>query len=108
MKKTMFSLFAILLSLSASANSLTSGSYHCNDGGTLDLKKTGLTSYRARLNYGPNSSSTLDRIEFRSTDSLVGTMYPDDDGTLGRAMIVSRGKGVELRFDEGSILSCFQ
>ena len=51
MKKIITAFFTLSLSFSAMA-SLTNGDYRCNNGDTLKLKRTSLTTYQATLANG--------------------------------------------------------
>lgn len=88
------------------AANLQNGIYRCNDGGMLSLKRSSLTTYYANLSYPDHSSSTLDVLDFQSTDSLVAIMYPDDEGTLGQAVVSRDGRALHLNFSSGEKILC--
>ncbi len=93
-------------STSMAAAPLLNGQYSCEDGGTLELEFIEDGVYYASLNYDNGDSSVLDKIDFAGSSSQ-GTMYPDDEGTVGVAIVNgATGTSVTLQFDSSDKLNC--
>ncbi len=82
------------------------GTFECDDGGTLNLKRYEIQAYSASLKYEDGDVSTLDKIVFRG-ESLRGTMYRDDEEAyMGTAIQSNEGKRIVLSFDSGDRVVC--